>query len=204
MARPIVTDLFLEDRAHEEFISAVVLRLASEGGWEPELHFRSVVGGHGKAVAELESYQQKVRQRGLGLSFPDLLIIGIDANCKPYPTARTEIQNAVADDFKHLAVIACPEPHIERWYMADPTGFHSVVGAFPRPGKRKCERDRYKMILSRAVEQGGHPPMLGGIEFARELVEAMDFYRAGRAERSLKAFLEDLSARLRIVGSLAS
>lgn len=38
----------------------------------------------------------------------------------------------------------------------------------------------------------------GGIEFAAELAEAMDLYRAGRADASLRAFLDDLRAALKI------
>lgn len=58
-------------------------------------------------------------------------------------------------------------------------------------------RDYYKDALAKVVRKAGHPATLGGIEFAQELVERMDLYRAGRNERSLKAFVDDLRGRLR-------
>lgn len=67
----------------------------------------------------------------------------------------------------------------------------------PKVGRKKCERHRYKTVLARAIVEAGHPPTLGGIEFAREIVEAMDLYRAGRAEASLKHFVDVAIARLR-------
>jgi hypothetical protein len=54
------------------------------------------------------------------------------------------------------------------------------------------------MILSRAVVEAGHPPTLGGIEFAREIVDVMHLYHAGRAEASLKHFLDETTARFRL------
>jgi hypothetical protein len=38
---------------------------------------------------------------------------------------------------------------------------------------------------------------LGGIEFAEEIVECMDLYRAGKDEPSLKHFIDELRSALR-------
>jgi hypothetical protein len=43
----------------------------------------------------------------------------------------------------------------------------------------------------------GTPPTLGGIEFARDIVEELDLYRAGKHDRSLGAFVDDLRRRLK-------
>ena len=51
--------------------------------------------------------------------------------------------------------------------------------------------------LATAVRQGGHPVTLGGIEFAREIVESLDCFRAGKNDKSLKSFLDDLRGDLR-------
>ena len=51
--------------------------------------------------------------------------------------------------------------------------------------------------MKTAIQEAGHPQPLGGIEFAAELAEAMDLYRAGRADASLRAFLDDLRAALK-------
>lgn len=94
------------------------------------------------------------------------------------------------------AVVACPDPHVERWYMADPASFSEVVGMQVRPGKKKCDRGQYKDALARAVRAGGHPTTLGGVEFGTDLVEAMDVYRGGKNEKSLKHFVDGLRAQL--------
>ncbi len=75
--------------------------------------------------------------------------------------------------------------------MADPDSFHQVVGTRPTPGRKTCERGRYKAMLAKAVHDAGHPSTLGGVEFAAELADAMDLYRAGRNEKSLGRFLDD-------------
>jgi hypothetical protein len=51
--------------------------------------------------------------------------------------------------------------------------------------------------LAEAVRDAGHPTTLGGIEFAAELINGMDLYRAGRNDHSLRAFLDDLRKGLR-------
>jgi hypothetical protein len=94
-------------------------------------------------------------------------------------------------------VAACPDPHVERWYLDDPDSFHKVVGYHPIVGREKCIRDHYKKLLADAVRQGGHPPTLGGIEFADELIANMDLYRAGQNDSSLKNFIDELRAKLK-------
>ncbi len=86
---------------------------------------------------------------------------------------------------------------MESWYLADPESFKEVVGLWPTMARKKCVRDYYKSALAKVVRKAGHPATLGGIEFARELVERMDLYRAGKKERSLKVFVGDLRGRLR-------
>jgi hypothetical protein len=130
-------------------------------------------------------------------SIPDLLVVAIDANCLGFTAARQGVARHIEDAFRQGSVIACPDPHVERWYMADPQSFHRVVGVTPRLGKRKCERDVYKQVLAKAVTDAGHPPTLGGIEFAWELVEAMDWFKAGKREPSFKHFLDDAREALR-------
>ena len=51
--------------------------------------------------------------------------------------------------------------------------------------------------LTEAIRKGNQPATLGGIEFAAELVDAMNLYRAGRSDSSLRAFVDDLRRRLR-------
>ncbi|MBI1995895.1 MAG: DUF4276 family protein [Deltaproteobacteria bacterium] len=197
MSSPLTVDLFAEDRAHEEFLRAMLNRISDEQERYLTVRVRSARGGHPRVLEELSLYQKSVLKAPESLSMPDLLFIAIDANCKRWNRARRDIQGTIQSQFAARAIVACPDPHIERWYLADPDSFAQVVGVRPKVGKRKCERDRYKAILSKAIVDAGHPATLGGIEFARELVAAMDLYRAGKAEGSLKHFLDETIARVK-------
>lgn len=110
---------------------------------------------------------------------------------------RSRIFKAAQSEFAHLVVAACPDPHVERWFLADPDSFFEVVGLRPMVGEPKCERDYYKQVLRTAITDAGHPPTLDGLEFASELAARMDFFRAGKADGSIKAFVDDLRVRLR-------
>lgn len=197
MSNPLVVDLFVEDRAHEEFLNPLLHRVAGEEEVSVRVRVRSGRGGHGRAIEELKLYQTLVEKGAIAPPTPDLVIVGIDGNCATFARKRTEIENATRVQFRDRLVVACPDPHVERWYLGDPESFQTVVGHRPSVGKRKCAHDHYKGLLAKAVRQAGHPATLGGIEFAREIVENLDWYRAGRNDASLKAFLDDLRARLR-------
>ncbi len=198
MNSPTVVDLFVEDRAHESFVTALLARIAREEGVAVSPRIRTARGGHGRAIAEFRLYQSLVAKGALGLGHPDLLVVAIDGNCTTFARKRAEILHATMATFASNLVVACPDPHVERWFLADPESFLGVVGTPVVIGKRKCEREYYKDALAKAIRLAGHPPSLGGIEFAEELVTAMDLYRAGKADRSFKAFLDDLRGKLRI------
>jgi hypothetical protein len=189
----IVADLFVEDRGHEALLTGLLRRLGADAGKPVVVRARSARGGPGRAFSELELYLKAIRVQS---SLPDLLVVCIDSNCQPVMKKRSAIARRLGTFIRDRSVIACPDPHVERWYMADPDSFRRVVGVRPTPGKKKCERGRYKAMLAKAVRDAGHPPTLGGIEFAAELAEAMDLYRAGKNEKSLGRFLADTRQRL--------
>lgn len=196
MNEPLRVDLFVEDIAHEKLLVGLIERVAHEEHRAVRAQIRSARGGHAKAISEFRNYQQAL-SRGYINANSDLIVVAIDTNCDTSSQIKTKIERATQDRFRHLLVTACPNPHIERWYMADPNSFHKIIGHTPALGSEKCERDYYKDLLRSAVRQAGHPLPLGGIEFAAELAEAMDLYRAGKADASLKAFLDDLRTALR-------
>ncbi len=191
MANLMKVDLFAEDRAHESFLDALIGRLIKEGSTETLIRHRSPLGGHGKMLTELDAFQKIIRGRQPGIEVPDILVVARDANCQRFTKARQEVYGLIDQRVFPAFAIACPDPHIERWFLADPASFHEVIGAESKPGRRKCERDLYKRKLSEAIRRGGHPPTLGGIEFANELVGEMNFYRAGKNEPSLQHFIDD-------------
>jgi hypothetical protein len=189
-------DLFVEDRAHEEFLKALIGRLSSAEGINIMMRTRAARGGHGRVVAEFKLYQAAVEQGFPPL--PDLLVVAVDANCQPFREAQRELQSRLRPKLCGRTAFACPDPHVERWFMADPESFATVVGVEPTRERRKCERDRYKRLLVEAIRKGGHVPTLEGIEFARDLVLAMDLYRACKNEPSLGSFCESARAILRL------
>jgi hypothetical protein len=193
----IALDLFAEDRAHEEFLRALATRIAQEESRSLALRVRSARGGHGRALTEFDLYKRSL-EIGV-ISNPDLVIVAIDANCQRFHQAQKGIRERLDPPLVDKVAIACPDPHIERWYMADPDSFHDVVGRRPELPRVKCERDLYKRLLVRTIREAGLIPTLGGIEFAHELACAMDLYRAGREDHSLKAFVDDFRSLLRRV-----
>lgn len=188
MPDAVSVTLFVEDRAHEEFLKPLVERVAQEAGRTLRIRSYSARGGHPRALDELQTFQTLV-ERG-GLSEPDVLVVGIDANCSPWHQVRRRVLERLGPQLRPKAAVACPDPHIERWFMADPASFEQALGRRPRPGKRKCERDRYKRILAKTISEAGYPAALGGLEFAVDIVAAMDLYRAGKNEKSLKQFVD--------------
>lgn len=197
MNSAVPIDMFAEDRAHEALLGPLIRRIATEAGVDIDLRVRSARGGHGRAIGEFRTYQQSLEKGTLLGPPPDLIVVGIDGNCATFAKKRIEIEDATLAAFRNRVIASCPDPHIERWFLADVESFHKVIGSRPVVGKKKCVRDHYKQLLGQAIRDGGHPTTLGGIEFANELVERMDIYRAGKADGSLKAFVEDLRSKLR-------
>lgn len=184
-------DLFAEDVGHERFLHALVRRLAREAGATVDVRPRSARGGHGRARSELKLYQQAVTHT------PDVLLVAIDANCVGWDEARKSVASDVDTTRFARTVIACPDPHIERWFMSDPPSLAEALGAQVSLERRKCERDVYKQQFAAALRSAGQILTLGGAEFADEVVDAMDLFRAGKNEPSLKHCIDDLRAALK-------
>ncbi len=198
MNEGLVVDLFVEDRAHEELIGAIVRRIARDENRDIHLRVRAARGGYPRVLNELDLYQKMVLRGLATMSLPDVLVVAADANCLGLAAKKKAIRQRLKKNFRDRTVLAVPDPHVERWYLSDRQAFKQVVGLQPPAERRKCERDRYKKILAQAVRDGGHPAILGGIEFAKELADSMDFYRAGRAEPSLKQFVSDAISAFRL------
>jgi hypothetical protein len=191
MNEGLVVDLFVEGRAHEEFVGAMVRRIARSENREIQLRVRAARGGYPRVLKELDLYQKMVLGGFAAMSPPDILVVAADANCQGLASKKRAIRRRLEAPFKDRTLLAIPDPHVERWYLSDRQAFKQIVGVQPPAERRKCERERYKRILAQAVRDGGHPAILGGIEFAKELAEGMDFYRAGQAEPGLGQFVRD-------------
>ena len=91
-------------------------------------------------------------------------------------------------------IFAIPDPHIEKWYINDPKGFNKAIGsgALPVLPSYKCEKGRYKKVMNEAFSSSNITPQFGGYEYGERIVEEMDIYEAGKADHSLKHFIDDL------------
>lgn len=181
--------LFVEDAAHERVIGLLVERIAKENGQDVTFDKRNVRRGHGAVIRELKEYLRDLRVGRIGMA--DLLVVATDANCKGRNVRAKEIRDA-AEGAPVRVVCAVPDPHIERWLLLDSGAFKAVFGKGCDAPDQKCERDRYKKLLMNSIMTTGIVPAFGGIEFAADLVAAMNLHRLVRLDGALKAFIDEL------------
>lgn len=193
--------LFAEDYGHEALLVPMVRRIAVEQGVAVQIRPCSVRGGFGKVAEELKEYVSDVcRYRE---QLPDPVVVATDANCDGFPSRRKALQQT-AEPIQDRVAFAVPDPHIERWLLLDGTAFKQVLGRSCSTPDRKCARDRYQDLLARAVAESGATPLLGGMEYAEDLVLAMDLDRLRKCDESLGSFLDELYGRFRLWRTEAS
>lgn len=195
MSPEVDVPVFAEDNAHEQFVRAMLKRLASETSITLNIDVVSARGGHGQAMTEFRAYQLALQnQRHLG----GMLVVAIDANCRGWNTQRTEINREINPELFSGSAIACPDPHIERWFLADPISLGERFGQTPQLPKRKCGRSVYKRLLHDWLVGAGEVVTLGGAEFATDIVNVMDLYRACRDDAALKSFVDSVRSYLKL------
>jgi len=188
-------NLFVEDVAHEDFLTALIQRLADAYNIEINIKASSVRGGHGKVITELRQYLRDLQHDEEEL--PDLVIVGTDSNCKGLSERETEI-NQVTSSFGDFVINMIPEPHIERWLLLDLEAFKAVFGKGCPAPDRKCERGRYKNMLLNAIYEATMISPIEGIEHVEDLVQAMHLQRLEQNDRSARRFLRALQRRFRM------
>lgn len=191
---------FLEDIAQENFLKALVERIAQEIGFAAGCirhEVRNATGGRAVVLDELHRFLRDVaREREPCF---EILVVAIDGNCRGHQARQDEIRAIVQrSGYPGAVVCAVPDPHIERWYLADPHGFQQALGThvLPQPPSYKCERGRYKEALRRAVRQTGVVAPLGGIEYGPGIAATLDLYRVGRTDTGFKHFIDELRGGL--------
>lgn len=186
-------ELFCEDSAHESCARAVVRRVAHELGVSVTIHTASAKLGIGRLKSELSAFQAVVSRRA---GTPDLLIVLIDANAVGPLARRREVEQLIDPSVFPRYVVGTPDPCVERWFLADPESFAQRFGLQP-PLAAVHHRREWKRRLHEALEQAGEIVTQGGAEFADEIVEQMDFYRAGHADPTIRTFTDHLRGALR-------
>jgi hypothetical protein len=164
-----------------------------------EIRVRHSAGGIGPAQTELRAYVRALAKGLRPASMPDLLCVAIAANCHGHARRRRELERHIDPTIVPHTVFLCPDPHVERWYLADPSAFARVVGGGTGYVPHKCERSTYKRLFREAVRAAGQEPSLDGTEYGTELVECMDLYQAGKAVPSLGAAVEDLKRAFQVL-----
>lgn len=184
--------LFGENFAHQQVIGALIKKLAAENVSKLNLQWRSAVRGYGRVVTEFARFLQELES--LNELTPDLIVIATDANCKGFRHRSKEfrIENPCAP-----IVQAIPDPHIERWLLLDGAAFKSVFGKGCASPDLKCDRSRYKHLLTTAIRETGIVPSLGGIEFAEDIVSQMDIKRAAQQDESFAKFADNIQSIFR-------
>jgi hypothetical protein len=193
---------FLEDRAQEGFIKALVNRIAND------LHIpssslvndvRSARGGS-TVITEFERFMKDTMQSRS--SEVDILIVSIDGNCKGYKKRVKQLLGYIklSHPLKNKVVFAVPDPHIERWYLMDQRAFKNGVGIdrAPQMPAYKCKKDYYKNLLHQALADSDISSLFGGAEYAENIVsniESLDSLFNQNA--GFKNFIEDLRSLLR-------
>ena len=181
--------LFVEGTVHEDFLVALVQRVANAYNIEINIKVSSVRDGHKKVITELNQYQQDLQHNAEEL--PDLIIVGTDSNSKGFLQLEKEINQATSN-LADRVISMIPKPYIERWLLLDSEAFKQVFGTDCSVPNRKCDRNRYKRLLLQAIRDAGVIPLLAGIEYTRDLVNTMNLQHMEQSDRSFRRFFRAL------------
>ncbi len=187
--------LFVEDDAHRQIIGPLVERIAEEQRAAIRLDWRTALRGHGRVVQELRDYLRDLDRMGAA-AFPHLIIIATDANCAGLNHRAQQLRQHTQDASAPV-VLAIPDPHVERWLLLDGAAFKTAVGQGCSAPDQKCDRNRYKQRLIEAIRDAGVTPILGGLEYAEDIVREMDIGRAAQADKSFGRFVHGLRTAFR-------
>jgi len=187
--------LFGEDAGHEAVLKALLARMAADYGVQIRVRSLSATGGLSRVHYKFGIYLNDIA-KGI-VAVPDMIVVATDGNCKGYTTRLQEIER-VAEPHPNLGAIvvyAIPDPHIERWLLADPGAFKAVLGRGCNLPQHKCQKAFYKELLAQEVQAAHVKPILGGLEYAEDIIGAMDLARVEMSESSFEKVLKELKGR---------
>ena len=163
----IEVGLFAEDEGHRSLLAGLIRRSAEEVGVSASTSIRNAEGGSPRVRRALRQY---VADLAVGRdSFLEVLVVAIDANSDGVAARRQWIEGLIRNAYAGSLVTAIPDPHVERWYLADPYAVSAAIG------QRYCAEvpatlpkgQSYKRVLRSAFLQGGVDPPGGGPEYRR-------------------------------------
>ena len=184
-----IIGLFVEDFAQEQYIGTLTRKIVQTQ--ECEVVIRPYVSRGGRP-AVLNELREFFKLQDHAVEPPDYIVVGNDGNCQGLNSRRAEVERYVPDTWKHRAILAIPDPHIEAWFLRDLPAFHRAVGPCNAPPQRKCSKDVYKEVLKRSTHDAlGFAP-LDGIENAQAIVSEQDIDVLGSSGADLRSFINGL------------
>ena len=191
---------FLEDSAQEAIMPPLFRRLAAEAQWaekELDLQVLSARGGASRSLSAFRSFLKDAQRHGHLNA--DLLIVGVDANCKGFTVKRDLVLKVAAKSPYGEVITAIPDPHVERWYLLDLSALGKAAGtpiATTVPAY-KCEKNHYKTLLRQAFIGSNIAPPLGGLEYGPLVAEHMDLFAAAKQYHGWADYVEKSRAWLK-------
>lgn len=185
-------ELFCEDSAHESCARAIISRIARELQIDVNVHVGSARFGLPRLKRELRDFQSSLRQ---GSGTPDLLVVVADGNDAGPNERQREVAEVIDPAVFPRYIVGAPDPYVERWLLADPVSFAQCFGQQPVLGTPHG-RNGWKQRLVESLEAADEIVTQGGAEFAEDIIEAMDFYRAGRAVPTIQTFTDEVRSAL--------
>ena len=187
---------FLEDRAQESLITGLVDRIAGEVGVRVTHEVRSARGGS-RALRDFKNFVKDLKLGKKERNF-ELLIVGVDADCKDYWERLKEVKRSAKTLSPEVCLLGCiPDPYIERWYLIDTKALKRVVGRDLKlsPPPYHCKKGKrgkayYKQLLGSALKEVGS--LLSGPEYGDLLAQEISLSLLARHDRGFKRFVTEL------------
>lgn len=192
---------FLEDRAQEQFMLALVNRIASEVSIPSQLLSSTVMSSRGGSMVLNEFGQFTRDRRKAGVAGAAMIVVAVDGDCQGHAEKASQLLKKVkhTDPFRDILAFAIPDPHIERWYLVDQVALKKAAGLKQgiAPPPYKCQRAYYKKLLRDALREQDISSY-DGSEFGAEIARNIsDLHAAGKQDPSFAKFVEEVKRVLR-------
>lgn len=193
---------FLEDRAQEGFVTALVERLAREMSIPAKMLIHDVRNAN-RGSSVINEFKNFLKDTVHYPPYSHLVVVAIDGNCKGYGERKKQLEKHIkpGHPFEDKIVFAIPDPHIERWYILDQKAFKDGVGIDQSPPlpKYKCEKNYYKQLLIRTLKEADINSLLGVAQYAERIVKNIENLNLlERSDDAFKFFVRELRRMLKM------
>lgn len=193
---------FLEDRAQDAFIKALVIKIAKQESIHPSRLIHEIRSARGGSRVRVD-FKKFIKDTAKSTAYNvDLLVVAVDGNCKGYKEQIRNLEKYIKPNhpFSNKVVYAIPDPHIERWYIMDQRAFKEGVGIeqAPQLPTYKCQKGYYKNKLNQTLKEADVNSLLGGAEFGERIVESIENLDAfSKQDNGLLSFVTELRIKMR-------